>query len=288
MADETSKIIYHYCSLEAFYSIITNKSFWLFSLSSTNDIKEMSEAKRLLRKIIMEEKYKSLNRLYADENDEFYSLSCTYKRDSASHFDKYADDDKGVCIGIDTEVFEKYLLNNSHFSYLSFTKVFYDDAQKKKEIKAYLDERLLFINQPKKVNAKEFIELIMSFNKERNKSTLRGMAYATTLSSFKPKMKIKNYESESEVRMLFCRSQFNFCKSILESISSTNNTSEKTDIQNNIKKPLDDLYNTFIKPAEELNFNSSPQFKVISGTLRKYIELNMKPIWNEEPIKEVI
>jgi hypothetical protein len=291
---KTPKIIYHYCSLEAFYSIITNKSFRLFSLSSSKDLKEMSEAKRMLRKIMKEEKYKSFNKLYTNESDEFYYLSCTDKKDSALHFSKYADNDKGVCIGIDTEVFQKYLLKflptNSYFSYFSFLEIFYDDEQKEKEIKTYLDGRLLFINQPKKVNAKEFFELIMSSKKERHKPTLRWLAYTTALSRFEPKMKIANYKDESEVRMLFCRDQFNYYKSFFENRVSTDNftAKENTEKENDSKTSLNNLYNTSIKPAEELNFNSSPQFKVISGTLRKYMELKMEAIWNEHPIKEMV
>jgi hypothetical protein len=103
-------------------------------------------------------------------------------------------------------------------------------------------------------------------------------------------MKIKNYESESEVRMLFCRNQLNFCESILEEISRTSNpTIEKnTENKNEIKTSSCNLYNTLIKPAEELSLNKSPKFEVISGTLRKYIELKMESIWKEHPIKEVI
>jgi len=69
----------------------------------------MNEAKKILNKILCEEKYKSINKPDKSEYGEFYSLSCTSKRDSTLHFCKYADNDKGVCFGIDTEVFKKYL-----------------------------------------------------------------------------------------------------------------------------------------------------------------------------------
>ena len=57
--EKKQNIIYHYCSLEAFYSIITIKSFWLFSLSSSSNLKEIKEAKRILDEVLSEEKYKS-------------------------------------------------------------------------------------------------------------------------------------------------------------------------------------------------------------------------------------
>lgn len=34
---ETSDIVYHYCSLEAFLSIIQNASLWLSDISKSND-----------------------------------------------------------------------------------------------------------------------------------------------------------------------------------------------------------------------------------------------------------
>jgi len=260
-------IIYHYCSLEAFYSIITNKSFWLFSLSSSYDLKELTEAETIIDKILTEEKYKSI-----EKPDEFYSLSCTSRRDSASHFNKYADNDKGVCFGIDINAFKKYFKNTSlmhpYFGYLFFPEVIYDDNQKEKEIKRYLEERLSYIEQPDKVDAKEFHEILIAASPKQYKDALKKLTYTNTLSRFKPKLKIENYKDESETRILFCRSQFQLYK--------------------NLFKANPYLYDAQVKPAEKLNLDKEPKFKVVSGVIRKYIELNMKLIWNERPIKEVI
>jgi len=260
-------IIYHYCSLEAFYSIITNKSFWLFSLSSSYDLKELTEAETIIDKILTEEKYKSI-----EKPDEFYSLSCTSRRDSASHFNKYADNDKGVCFGIDINAFKKYFKNTSlmhpYFGYLFFPEVIYDDNQKEKEIKRYLEERLSYIEQPDKVDAKEFHEILIAASPKQYKDALKKLTYTNTLSRFKPKLKIENYKDESETRILFCRSQFQLYKKFF--------------------KANPDLYNAHVKPAEELNLNEEPEFKVRSGVMRKYIELGLEAIWDKQPIKEVI
>jgi hypothetical protein len=273
-------IIYHYCGLEAFHSIITTKSFWLFSLNSSSDLKEMNEATRILNKVLNEEKYKSINKFNNSRQDEFYSLSCTSKRDSALHFNKYADNDKGVCFGIDTEVFRKYLKNTSlmdlYFGYFFFPKVIYDDNQKEREIKKYLEERLRYIEQPEKTNAKELFEMLIDdVYSDKNKDILRKLTYTTVLSRFKPKLKIINYKDESETRMLFCRSQFQLYKNTFKDESGTNNSSNN-------------FYNAMVKPATSLNIDGSPKFKVISGVIRKYMELEMEKIWDKQPIKEVV
>jgi hypothetical protein len=240
----------------------------------------MTEAKRILDEVLSKERYKSINKLDDSKPDEFYSLSCTFKRDSALHFNKYADNDKGVCFGIDTEVFKKYLKNTSlmdfYFGYFFFPKVIYDDNQKKKEIEEYLDEKLLYIEQPEKTNPKELFEMFIHVSSEQDKDTiLRKLAYTTTLSRFEPKFKIINYKDESETRMLFCRSQFQLDKSIFGGKLGANKLSN-------------DFYNALIKPAEDLNMDSSPKFAVMSGVIRKYIELKMEAIWDEHPITEVI
>jgi len=272
-------IIYHYCSLEAFYSIITTQSFWLFSLNSSSDLKEMDEATRILNKVLKEDnKYKSINESNSLGHNEFYSLSCTSKRDSALHFNKYGDNDKGVCFGINTDVFKKCLKNASQmdfFGYFFFPKVIYDDKQKEKEIKKYLDEKLRYIEQPEKIKAKDLLEILIDISSGENKDFLRKLIYTTALSHFKPKLKIINYKDEAETRMLFCRNQFQSYKKLLENKSSTNNSTGV-------------FYDTIVKPAKSLNIDGLPKFKIVSGVIRKYMELKMEKIWVEQPIKEVI
>jgi len=269
---KTENIIYHYCSLEAFHSIITTKSFWLFSLDSSNDLDETTKAKEIIDNVLKEEKYKSI-KPNNSRQEEFYSLSCTHKRDSALHFNKYADNDKGVCFGIDTKVFNNTLQISSFFGYFYFLKVIYKDNQKEKEIKKYLDEKLRYINS-ERTNAKDLFEAFIDASSEENKNRLRELTYISAISCFKPKLKIENYIDESETRMLFCRSQFQLYKNLFESKLGINN--------------LSDFYNAIIKPAGTLNLDSPPEFKVMSGVIRKYMELKMDKIWYKQPIKEVI
>ena len=173
---KTENIIYHYCSLEAFHSIITTKSFWLFSLDSSNDLDETTKAKEIIDNVLKEEKYKSI-KPNNSRQEEFYSLSCTHKRDSALHFNKYADNDKGVCFGIDTKVFNNTLQISSFFGYFYFLKVIYKDNQKEKD----------------------FFEALIDVSSEENKNRLRELTYISAISCFKPKLKIENYIDEAEI-----------------------------------------------------------------------------------------
>jgi hypothetical protein len=278
MKKQTENIIYHYCSLEAFHSIITSKSFWLFSLNSSNDLNELTGAEKIIDKVLKEEKYESIKKPDNSRQEEFYALSCTDKRDSALHFNKYADNDKGVCLGIDTNIFKKYLNSterlNPFFGYFYFLKVIYKNNKKEKEIKKYLDEKLHYINS-ERTKAKDFFEALIDVSSEENKNRLRELTYISAISCFKPKLKIKNYIDESETRMLFCRSQFQLYKKLFEG-------------KLGIDRSLDNFYNSLVKPAENLKLDRPPEFKVMSGVIRKYIELKMEAIWDKQPIKEVI
>jgi hypothetical protein len=278
--EKNENIIYHYCSLEAFHSIITKKSFWLFSLNSSNDLEEMTGAKKIIDKVLEEEKYKSISKCDDYECDEFYALSCTFKMDSALHFNKYADNDKGVCFGIDTKVFEKYLKNTMlmdlYLGYFFFSKVIYDDREKEKEIKEYLEERLRYIEQPEKTNPKEFFEwFVKNVPPEQKEGIMKELAYTTALSRFKPKLKIINYKDEAETRILFCKSQLQLYKNLVKDKLGT------TNLANN-------FYNALVKPTEKLNLDKPPEFKVMSGVIRKYMELKLDKIWAKQPINKVI
>lgn len=41
-----AQVVYHYTSLEALYSIVTNRSFRLTSLKSSNDVNELFESRK--------------------------------------------------------------------------------------------------------------------------------------------------------------------------------------------------------------------------------------------------
>jgi len=303
MKKQNENIVYHYCSLEAFYSIIKEKSFWLFSLDSSNDLKEMTEAAKIINKVLKEKNYKNMNKPNVITH-EFYSLSCTKKKDNALHFCKYADNENGVCLGIDTIVFEKYLEEtlslDLYRDYLSFQDVIYMDGQEKMEIRNYLDNKLHSIEHPEKMENK-ILKTLWSGASEQQKKEFRERIPTNALSHFKPRLKIKNYKDESEVRILFDRNQFQSNKNMLKNNFDANDPIIKKYLKNPSDEAFDNasaqkgieilfayLYETLFESAAQLTMSSLPKFRVMSGVIRKYMELNMRIIWNKQPIKKVI
>ena len=47
------KVLYHYCSVEAFYNIIKNHSIWLSDLRKTNDEKELIWVKGIVEQEVL-------------------------------------------------------------------------------------------------------------------------------------------------------------------------------------------------------------------------------------------
>ena len=114
-------IYYHYTSLDALYSIISNKTLWLTSLKSSNDKKELyytvddflrdfetvcknEENSKLkicfetLKNNIDAHKEKFIKECMAKSKP--YALCLSDKRDNLTHWDRYASSSTGVCIGI--------------------------------------------------------------------------------------------------------------------------------------------------------------------------------------------
>ena len=111
-------IAYHYTSLEAFMSIVQNKTFRLTSLNVTNDILETSFPFSVFNECLSE----ALNKLsdqalakriayvanYVDndyvrervEAMRLYALSLSTRRDNWLHWKAYANAGTGVCIGV--------------------------------------------------------------------------------------------------------------------------------------------------------------------------------------------
>ncbi|MDR2593154.1 MAG: DUF2971 domain-containing protein [Fibromonadaceae bacterium] len=251
-----------------------------------------------------EEEYKNMNKPNVIMH-EFYSLSCTRKKDNSSHYCKYADNEKGVCLGIDTMVFKKYLEEtlslDLYRDYISFQDVIYIDGHEEAEIKKYFDYKLLCIKQPE-IMEKEFLKMLWSMISEQKRKEFIEEIPTDTLSHFKPILKTKNYIDESEVRIIFDRNQFLSNKNRLKRNFDANDPIIQKFLENYSDEALEDasikgkgseiisayLYDTLFESAKQLSMNSSPKFKVMSCVIRKYMELNMKTIWNRQPIKEVI
>lgn len=106
------KVLYHYCSMETFYSIIANKNIWFSPSINTNDAKEI-----ILTREIISKNYSKLEAciskndldIILKELDRYveyvhpYIFCMTEKEDLLSQWITYANDGKGVAIGFDMD-----------------------------------------------------------------------------------------------------------------------------------------------------------------------------------------
>lgn len=116
-----SRIYYHYTSLDALYSIISNRTLRLTSLKSSNDKKELfytvDDFLRDFEIVCETEKSENIKKCFnalksnIDANVELFTKACAVKskpyalclsnkRDNLTHWDRYAASSTGVCIGI--------------------------------------------------------------------------------------------------------------------------------------------------------------------------------------------
>lgn len=74
------RIVYHYCSIETFFAIITNKCLRLSDLNKTNDYMEKKWTLKLIDSVLI----KSLKdwKINIDIKEEFW-----YSQDTKSHLD---------------------------------------------------------------------------------------------------------------------------------------------------------------------------------------------------------
>ena len=133
MAKRAPKILYHYCSLSTFYSIVKNKSIWLSDISKSNDSLELKWIKGQCRYYIMKaftdyakavqengelekvdfeafEKIRNqLEDLYSFETDKCWVFCLSEKQDDLGQWRSYADDGCGVAIGFKSLYFKEIM-----------------------------------------------------------------------------------------------------------------------------------------------------------------------------------
>lgn len=143
-------IVYHYCSLETFFSIISNGTLRLSDIAKSNDL---LECKALVEKIKCStlEKLKkhtsdfNNNLIYGVDNDVALTLfnnvffnkllndsekitlaSCFSENgDLLSQWCQYADNGNGVAIGFDTDIINEILTSKEADGFLKFEKIKY-------------------------------------------------------------------------------------------------------------------------------------------------------------------
>jgi len=112
-----TQTIYHYCSLQSFESIITNKCLRLSNAFKSNDYYELNWIFKLMKEMgKFDYNYISkLEYIYHLGLISFFKphMICFSKEgDLLSQWRGYGNDGKGICIGFNREYFEKDRLKN--------------------------------------------------------------------------------------------------------------------------------------------------------------------------------
>lgn len=118
----SNNTVYHYCSVETFRKIITNKELWLTDVTKSNDSKELRLAfekiteqlnSKVNPEIIGTElsnplvRFRDFFRNFKVTNLLFHVCCFSYDADSLSQWAMYANDATGIAIGFDSTKFFK-------------------------------------------------------------------------------------------------------------------------------------------------------------------------------------
>lgn len=127
--------LYHYCSSEAFLSIVKARSLWLSSLSLSNDYREGKIVSCIIDKLATEERFSSEEKDVMQNSLDFifdivdgFGFCMSEKKDLLSQWRGYANDATGFSVGFSVE-YLRALCSDDFFeknSYIKISKVLYD------------------------------------------------------------------------------------------------------------------------------------------------------------------
>lgn len=170
-------LVFHYCSIETFFAIITNKTLRLSDVVKSNDNLEVMWMKKVLldmveketmsyeyfgeriRKIITIDLYKAKLREKIESfferkevKSKFFAIcfSGSESEDRLSQWRGYGDDGKGVAIGFSRDVLEKTkkkFAMNTDKSKIEFRKVEYEIEKQKEIIRQFWNEQIDIANK---------------------------------------------------------------------------------------------------------------------------------------------
>lgn len=170
-------LAFHYCSVEIFFSIITNKTLRLSDVVKSNDNLEVTWIKKVLLNMIKEEtllyenfderiKSKISEDLYKDKlrekidcffdkkeiKSKFFAIcfSGSESEDMLSQWRGYGDDGKGIAIGFNRRILEKTqktFVLNSDKSQIKFRKVEYEEEIQKENIRQFWKKQINIANR---------------------------------------------------------------------------------------------------------------------------------------------
>lgn len=273
MPSTGSGIIYHYCSLEAFKSIIENKCLWLCDVGKSNDSKECSVLPETFRTLV--ENSDELNAMTEQRPllDRMLHMACnaarqtfvscfSRKRDDLNQWRGYAADGTGLCIGFRKQYFEA--LNLPEWNVLTYAPVDYSPQGATHSGYHYFHR---FTEMMKEFHAKQIAPLNSEALSKENE--LLHMIW-----SHAPIFKRNAFHEEEEERLVL--SVPNYAVD-LRSLASNNSFSV------HINRTYQEIFQT-----QTAMFSLSKlKYRSVRSTLQGYYELSFAPI-SDSIISEII
>ncbi len=207
--NHTPHIVYHYCSLESFLSIMTNNTIRLTNISKSNDRAEIQYCFDVFEKTLRDsciefsKKYvdnTEIKKHFSDidydslvakavVNDSLiYYVACfSSEPDLLSQWRGYANDGKGVAIGF----YSKNFMDAQDLKNVKYAKVIYDKHAVKIELHDYIIQKLKRVHDKAGVSASPF-----SYDTAIN-DIISGMVYYAVF------YKNPAFSEESEWRLVF-------------------------------------------------------------------------------------
>lgn len=286
------KIYYHYTSLEGLLGIIKEQTFRLTNLVSSNDrmelsyrwskfIKDIRTISNLEKDVDIKKIIKLFIKNYEKNQDSFkekckrrsdvYGLCLSEKKDNLTHWDRYANGCKGVCIGINISAFKVYAqrMNNIFFgnNIISNGKILYDDCNRRNEIRNIIVNYLVYLANNQYMSDEMKISLI-----EEGGYIFLALIY------IKLRNLVKNlsFVDEDEIRLYFDEYSNQEILNMLDILGS------EFEINN-----VSNLKEIYEKMITSYNLNSN-NFYISKYGIRSYKELSLKEIWGSGLITEVI
>jgi len=288
----SAKIFYHYTSIEALYNIVLSKTFRLTSLKTSNDKKELYYKPEMFledfKEIVEKEKDENTKRYFSlikesihQNTSQFlkeckhktypYALCLSEKKDNLTHWDRYAANCTGVCIGFNISalcvLMQRLVITAFGVGLYDVGKVLYTSEQKEKSIRNSLVNIANMLSQAEEVDSNNIIDLV-----RRNGYLYATSAYMQTARFVKD----DSFVDEDEVRLYHdsaaIKSTIRLIDSLLPDVD--------LELQANLKRHFNDFVASLHIEEEK--------FYMSARGIRSYKELCLADVWGSGVIPEII
>lgn len=287
-----AEIYYHYTSLNALYSIVKTKTFWLTSLKSSNDKKELYyksetfledffkvcnhekdiDVQKYFQLIKKSIKLNNVDFVTACKQETYpYALCLSEQKDNLTHWSRYAENCKGVCIGVNVSslrvLMQRMAITAFGVGVYDIGKVLYSSEEKEGFIRNIIITIINELSKQKGIDSDNIQEII-----RKGGYTYAASAY-TLLARF---AKDNSFVDEDEVRLYHETASINQTLHLIDSMSSSIGQKLYTNLIKN--------FNEFVS---QLHLDEE-KFCMTTRGIRSYKELCFEQVWGSGTIPEIV